>query len=82
MRLQVEIHVMAEQDALARYHLNWDAALREQFDYQGFGIWCSNGRYEAGYDDEAAKSLKAFADKRLKEHGVTEFYTTIEEIDD
>ena len=82
MRLQVEIHVMAEQEALANYHLNWDAALREQFDYQGGGVWYSSGRYEVGYDEDAAKSLKEFADERLKKHGVTEFYTEINEIDD
>ena len=73
---------MAEQEALASYHLNWDAALREQFDYQGGGVWYSSGRYEVGYDEDAAISLKEFADERLNKHGVTEFYTEINEIDD
>lgn len=82
MRLQVEIHVMAEQEALASYPLCWDAALGEQFDYQGGGVWYSSGKYAVGYDEEAAKSLKEFADERLKEHGITEFYTEIIELDD
>ena len=82
MRLQIEIHVMAEQDALARYHLNWDAALREEFEYQGGGVWCSSGTYMVGIDDEAANSLKEFADERLKEYGISEFYTEIVELKD
>lgn len=82
MRLQVEVHIMAEQEALANYHLNWDAAFREQFEYQGGGVWYSAGRYEVGYDEEAAKSLQKFTDERLREYGVTEFYTEINEIKD
>lgn len=82
MRQQVEIHVMAGQDALARYHLNWDAALREEFSYAGGGVWCSTGRYEVGYDDDAAEYLKKFAEERLKEYGITDFYVCIEEIKD
>jgi len=82
MRLQVEIHIMAEQEALANHHLNWDAVIREEFDYQGGGVWYSTGRYEVGYDDEAAKALQKFADERLKEYGITEFYTEINEIED
>ena len=82
MRLQVEIHIMAEQEALANHHINWDAVMRKEFEYQGGGVWYSAGRYEVGYDDEAAKSLQKFADERLKEHGITEFYTEINEIDD
>ena len=77
MEMKVEIHVMAEQDALARYHLNWDSALREEFEYQGGGVWCSTGVFRVGYDEAAAKALKEFADERLKEYGITEFYTEI-----
>ena len=73
---------MAEQEALANHHLNWDAVVREQFDYQGGGVWVSSGIYRCGWDDEAAKSLKEFADERLAEYGITEFYTEINEIDD
>lgn len=56
--------------------------MMEEFDYQGGGVWYSAGRYEVGYDDEAARNLQKFADERLKEHGITEFYTEINEIDD
>ena len=72
---------MAEQEVLANYHMNWDSVMREEFDYQGGGVWYSSGIYEVGHDDKAAKSLKKFADKRLKEYGITEFYTEINEID-
>ncbi len=82
MRLQVEIHIMAEQETLANYHLNWDSVMREEFEYQGNGVWYSSGRYEVGYDEDAAKGLRNFADERLKEYGITEFYTEINEIDD
>lgn len=80
MILQVEIHIMAEQEALANYHINWDATMRELFDYQGGGIWYSSGRYEVGFDEEAAKYLQKFADERMEEYGITEFYTEIKEI--
>lgn len=82
MRLQVEIHVMAEQELFARHQLSWDAVMMEEFDYQGGGVWDSVGQYEVGYDDEAARNLQKFADERLKEHGITEFYTEIAELDD
>ena len=79
--MRLEIHVMAEQENYARYQMNWQPALSEQFDYQGGGVWYSNGTYLTRYpqDRESLEDLERFVKERLSECGVTEFYTQIEE---
>ena len=74
---------MAEQEQFARIALSWDAAFIEQFDYQGGGVWYSNGTYLPIYqeDKDSLQSLQKFAEARLKEHGITECYTQIEEFE-
>jgi len=76
---QVEIHVFEDQIDIAKHVMNWDAALSEQFDYKGFGIWCSAAAFEAGFDEDSAQELKEFAEDRLKENRISSFYVEIEE---
>ena len=80
--LKLEIHVMAEQEILACQLLNWQPVFREEFTYNGGGVWESSGVYRSEYesDKKAINDLKEFAEERLKELGITEFYAEIEEI--
>ena len=81
-KLRIEIHIMDSELELGRYHMSWDAVLREEFRRQGDNVWSSVGEYWAEYDKEAAKGLKTFAEERLKEHGLEDFYVEIEEYED
>ena len=82
-KLVLEVHVMEEQEALACQALNWQPVFREEFDYKGGGVWVSNGTYLPIYEQDKAsiKSLQEFAEERLRELGITEFYTEIEEVE-
>ena len=81
MRLRLEVHVVADQESLARHKMNLEPALAEQLTYQGGGDWHSNGVYLASYagDVDSIKDLQKFVEERLKEIGVTEFNTEIVE---
>lgn len=81
-KVRVEVRVMAEQESLARYHMNWDSILREEFESKGDGVWHSVGDYRVGYDEDSANQLKEFVDDRMQEYGVTEFYSDVVEYDD
>lgn len=80
-KLRLEVHVMAEQELLARQKLNWDPAFREEFEYKGGGVWHSVGTYLPQYkqDKEAIESLQRLTEESLREYGIKEFYTEIEE---
>lgn len=79
MRLRLEVHVVADQESLARHKMSWEPALAEQLTYQGGGEWHSNGVYLAtcAGDLKSLEDLQQFVEERLKEIGVTEFYTEI-----
>lgn len=82
-KLVLEVHVMAEQEIIARQALSWEPTFTEAFDYQGGGVWFSNGTYLPIYEEDKAsiKSLQEFAEERLRDIGVTEFYTEINEVE-
>lgn len=81
-KVRVEIQVMADQESLANYHMSWDAILKEEFEKKGNGVWHSGGEYLVGYDEEVAEQLKEFTDERMREYGITEFYSEIVEYED
>jgi len=82
-KLRLELHVMAEQEMLAKFHMSWTPALAEQFEYQGGGVWYSVGTHLTTYpqDKDALKSLQRLTEDHLRSAGITEFYTEMEEFE-
>lgn len=78
-KIRIEIKVSASETDYASHVINWYAALREQFENKGNGVWHSTGEYQSVVDSKAAEYLSKSTKNELTRHGIRSFFIYIVE---